>query len=95
MTTMIMLTHLNVVHTLPTYCVDSTFIWLYNLKFVKSMKLHVNIRNIHLTVLCVTFTCTSFIYMPFKEAFSFTLVLILGYIPANIENRLVTFVLYD
>ena len=56
MATMVMLTHLNVVHTLPTYLVDSTFIWLYNLKFVKSMKLHVNIKNIHfftpLTVLC-------------------------------------------
>jgi hypothetical protein len=45
--TMVMQTPLNVVHTLPAHLVESTLIWLYNLKFVKSMKLHVNIRNIH------------------------------------------------
>jgi len=44
---MVMLTCLNVVHTLPAHLVDSTFIWRYNLKFVKSVKSHVNIRNIH------------------------------------------------
>lgn len=45
--TMVLVMRLNIVHTLLAYRVDSAFISLYHLKFVKNMKLHANIRNIH------------------------------------------------